>query len=96
MRTIWKYPLEFEDTQTLELPAETNILHVAYQEADGRGGGRRICLWAWVSPENALIERTFRIFDTGASTPNDEKLAYIGTVLLDHERSVLHVFEELA
>jgi hypothetical protein len=85
VKTIWKFPLESVDEQTVEMPEGAWILTVQMQ-------GSVPCLWAVVHPEARLTPRRILIHGTGRP-PLDRLGRYIGTVqMLDGSR-VFHVFE---
>lgn len=87
MSTVWKYPLEITDEQTIKLPAAAVTLFVGLQ----RGS---LCLWALVDPDNELTERKFRIAGTGHPIDyHHHDLEFIGTVLMHGDTLVWHVFE---
>jgi hypothetical protein len=80
---IWKYELEITGEQDIEMPAGATILSVA-----GQNG--KLCLWAYVFPDNPLERRRVEVHGTGnPMKPRDRK--FIGTVLLG--AFVWHVFE---
>jgi len=84
-QTIWKYPLEFEDVQTIQMPIGAEILTAQIQ--DGKP-----CLWAVVDPEKENKPRFIQIFATGYPMPGislDRK--YIASIQIG--RKTYHVFE---
>jgi hypothetical protein len=83
MKTIWKWDLERE--VKLEMPDESKILCIQTQ------GGRPM-IWAMVDTEKPRVHRTFRIYGTGFSLP-DNPGDYIGTFLVENDAFVFHVFE---
>jgi len=83
MTTIYKYPLEVTDVQSLELPKGYEILSVGEQ-----GGG--LVMWAEVDPEQPLYQARIRIVGTGQPiSPVDRQ--FIGTVQIG--MMAWHVFE---
>ncbi len=84
--TIFKYPLELEDQQTVTMPMGSRVLCVQVQ----RG---RPCLWAMVDSEVVETEQHhIRIYGTGH--PIDRHPSrYYGTFQLK-DTLVFHVFEE--
>jgi hypothetical protein len=86
MRTIYKYPLELVDLQTLELPAGAELLTVQMQ--DGRP-----CLWAEVATSAPARPRTIAIYGTGNPIPGDAEIEYIGTFQMHGGALVFHAFE---
>lgn len=87
--TIWKFPLEITDEQTVKMPEHAIILSAQLQ------GGYGICLWAMVNPEAAKIERTFLVYGTGNPIEEDKLQQYIGTVQTAAGSLVWHIFEKL-
>ena len=86
-QTIWKYPLEFEDVQTIQMPIGAEILTVQIQ--DGKP-----CLWAEVDADDKVSAepRFIQIFGTGQYNMGmswDRK--YIATFQI--MKLVYHVFE---
>lgn len=86
MKQIWKYPLQKETVQEVRMPVGAKILYCAMQNDV-------ICLWALVNPENDKQLRTVAIFGTGHDIPhNITERDYYGTVLLNQDTLVLHIF----
>lgn len=86
MMTIWKYPLEITDEQTIELPQRSEILSVQMQNGVPT-------IWALVDPKapGPKVKQKIGIFGTG--NPIDGvlfKQAFIGTV--QQGSLVWHVF----
>ena len=82
IKTIWKYELRITDTQVVEMPDGAEVLHVGCQAG-------KICLWALVDPEAALIPYEFQIVGTGH--PYEVGTGgHIGTAVIDP--FVWHVF----
>lgn len=81
--TIWKYPLEIYESQSIAMPEGAEILAVQLQDGNP-------CLWALVDPSRptgpVLVQavRTGRAFD-----PMGE---YIGTCVMFDGELALHVF----
>lgn len=86
MRTIWKYPLELDALQKIEMPKGAEILSCA--EQDGA-----IVVWAMVSPAADKQTRQFEIFWTGDGVPSLGRRRFLATVTVG--RYVHHVFEKL-
>lgn len=59
MKTIYKYPLEITDEQTVQIPEGADLLAI---NADPNG---ILCAWALVETENKPVDYTFVIFGTG-------------------------------
>lgn len=64
MRTIYKYPLPFNDISEVQLPKDAKILSVGAQGNSLLS--RRLMLWVLVeSNQTEMSTRTFRILGTG-------------------------------
>lgn len=88
---IWKYPIETEDDQHIQMPKKAKILCVQVQR-------NQPCLWALVNPDAEKVAR--QIFVKGTGHPielsdNDPKdyFKYIGTYQLESLQLVYHVFD---
>lgn len=89
MRTIWKFPLEVTDLQTIQMPVDAHFLSVGQQDDE-------LMLWALVDPENQLIPTTFAIYGTGHPIGAAESDEYhVGTVQVGpYVWHVFYVFDE--
>lgn len=90
MQTIYKYPLDITDEQTVMIPHGSEILSAQIQ-------GAQLCLWALVDSEATVVKHRVRIFGTGNPvTLNDELVncswKFVGTV--QDRIFVWHVFVE--
>jgi hypothetical protein len=83
--TIWKFPLQVADRQTVMMPGGAAILTAQMQSG-------QLCLWAQVEATQTKTPRVIRIFGTGHGIPDADN-DYIGTVQMGP--LVWHVFEEL-
>lgn len=91
MRTIYKFPLQFCDEQTIAMPKNAQILSALWVRGE-------ICVYAVVDAEEKMNEtHQFVIVGTGHSlrpnTPPKEHY-YLGTVHNDDQSLVFHVFEK--
>jgi hypothetical protein len=88
MKTIYKYPIEITDKQTLPMPVGANILTVQVQNGNP-------FIWAMVDTE-APIEGV-AIIVYGTEHPIDESLnlEYIGTFQSNGKCFVFHVFKDI-
>lgn len=59
MRTIWKFPFNIADEQTLRIPARAKIIHV------GEDPTGRPCIWAEVDSSDRLVDWTIFVIPTG-------------------------------
>lgn len=75
MAVVWKFPLVAATSQTIEMPAQAQILRVGYQSRT-----EQACLWALVVPSNNPEKRTFEVYGTGEellrSVSNVHRLIY--------------------
>ena len=91
---IWKFVLEADGKQTIEMPKDANVLCVQLKDS-------RACLWAEVEPKAPKEKRMFEVFPTGITLPGDMGVSrkYISTFQIHSEAdgSVLafHVYERL-
>jgi hypothetical protein len=83
---IWKFPLNVEDAQTINMPLNAEILHVAAQTNTPN-------LWALVDENADLEPRHFVTFGTGEPMPENGYGSYVGTYQLHDGALVFHVFE---
>ena len=101
MITIHKYPLETADVVRVPMPAGAEILCVREQHG-------QICLWAKVSTDEAIVNRTLFMFGTGHSLDVLETVAvssknvmrvgysrpkYVGTVFEAGGHLVWHIYD---
>jgi len=76
MTTIYKYPLELTNRQTVEMPEDSRIL--AFQEQ-----GTHPIIWAQVDDSLPKVKREFQIFATGEEMEEPDPFrdrTYIGTI----------------
>lgn len=83
---IFKYPLEIETEQTIELPYGSTILSVINQND-------KIVLYAEVHPDKVgYVKKQILIFGTGHDLYIDRG-QFLGTVSLFDGKLVFHVYE---
>ena len=91
MKTIYKYPLELVDEQTIALPKGAHILSVQWIRDS-------ICVYALVDLDVKECEaRQFVIIGTGHPiAPNTIPVVhyFLGTVHNDDQSLVFHIFEK--
>ena len=85
---IHKQQLYIANFQTLLVPHGAEFLHVAVQ----RGVP---CVWYRCDPLSPRSQRDFIIVGTGRACPNHDEAKYLGTVLLEGDALVFHIFEQL-
>lgn len=69
--TIWKFPLELADQQTIKIPDNARFLSLQVQNGTP-------CIWAEVDPSERLIDTVFETYGTGHAFRSDNQM-YIGT-----------------
>jgi hypothetical protein len=85
MKTIYKYPIEITDEQTVSMPMGAQVLSAQMQET-------QLCIWALVEVGNVNCNRRVRIFGTGNTVKLDGNWKFVDSV---QERIfVWHVFVE--
>jgi hypothetical protein len=84
--TIWKFPLQAADSQTIRMDANAKILTVGAQHGNA-------VLWAMVDPDAPTAPFVVNIHGTGHDVI-DPQLPYIGTFFIDNDwgQLVFHVF----
>jgi len=82
MKTIYKYPLEINDQQTVNLPSSARLLTVQVQNGVP-------CLWALVDTADRESPRLIQMFGTGH--PSETAGVYIAT--FQFGPLLFHVFE---
>jgi hypothetical protein len=85
---IRKEVLKETASQVVNLPANAEIL--CAQEQRGK-----VCIWFRCDPNAESVYRQIQMVDTGEKAPADSESRYLGTVMLDDGRTVVHVFEML-
>lgn len=86
MKTIYKYPIEVTDEQTLTLPVNSQILTVQAQ-------GNTPCIWAMIDTAETRTEQiAVRVYGTGHPIADSERQIYIGTFQLLGGQFVFHAF----
>lgn len=86
MKTIYKYPIEVTDEQTLTLPKDAQILAFQMQ-------GSTPCIWAMIDTKEKRTEQiTVRVHGTGHPIADSERLTYLGTFQMHGGHLVFHAF----
>jgi hypothetical protein len=83
VKTIWKFPLEVTDEQTVALKVGANIIGVQLQYG-------KLCMWAVVDPHEPEYFATVRVVGTGNPFPDADQCHPIGIV--QQGSFVWHVF----
>ena len=83
MTTIYKYPLNMLDEQTIIIPENHKILCVHMQ-------GQTPCMWAMVDPNKTNISLKILVYGTGTPIVDPEMLSYISSIQIGF--FVWHIF----
>ncbi len=86
MKSIWKFPIEITDRQTVNMPKTATILSVQIQHG-------AVYMWALVDTEEPTVDRTFIVHGTGHPCICDAS-EYIGTFQVASGALVFHLFEK--
>jgi hypothetical protein len=86
MKTIYKYPVDVNDTVSVSMPIGSEILCVQMQNDIP-------CIWALVDNEKDDVLREFTWYGTGHSVKENPG-KYIGTIQMMNGRLVFHLFED--
>lgn len=86
MKTIYKFPLEVEDSQVVQMPLDAEILKVSTQR-------QRPTLWALCDNEKVPEDRIIQMRGTGHPCTGLSSEDYIGTFIMLGGDLVFHVFE---
>lgn len=91
MKTIYKYPLQLCDEQTIAMPKNASILSAQWVRGE-------ICIYAVVDTEEKMSEpHQFLIVGTGhpihPNTPPKDHY-FLGSVHNDDQSLIFHVFEK--
>ena len=83
---IWKFPLETEDEQIINVPVGAEFLSVQIQHGQP-------CIWAKVNPqENVIVRAKVAIVGTGHPAKHTDGMMFLGTYQLHDGNFVGHVF----
>lgn len=99
MPRMYKWVLEPKDAQTITVPFGTKMMSVAEQHGAP-------CIWGLVPTRTAALQtaqkladtadvetKTILMYGTGHEIPDDPRLSFIGTVLLEGGSLVVHIYE---
>ena len=95
MEKIYKYKLEITDYQIIDLPKNAKILSVMSQPPAYGEVIDSLYMWAGVDDDNPIEPRRIRIFGTGNPMAYEHKLKFIGTVSMNSNSLIWHVFENI-
>lgn len=89
MKRIFKYPIQVDDYQVIEMNKGAVILTVQTQR-------EKPCIWAIVDPDAPLEPRRLRLAGTGHPIDEPlEEMKYIGTFQLGGGAFIGHLFEQV-
>lgn len=83
MKTIWKFPIQVDDEQSMLAPDGWRPLAVQFQRGE-------LCLWALVDPE--AEKKKVRVYVNGTGHPVRHNGTFVGTVQMMGGDLVFHVF----
>jgi hypothetical protein len=86
LKLIWKFVLPNVGQNTVEMPAKSKLLHVAYQDGIPT-------LWAEVDPMEIKVWRQLYVAPTGGYFDPLDKLVYVGTCVDLSFPLVWHVYD---
>lgn len=85
-RSIYKYKIDIDDTQTLTLPKGAEILSVINQFDDA-------CIYAIVDTDTTETEEySLQCYGTGHTIRHDDSYKFLGTVAMLGGNFIYHVF----
>ena len=82
-KAIWKYELEMNGRQWIEMPRDAEIISI--QKIDGI-----VCLFAIVESDSDKVKNIVEVYNTGEVLPDLSTRLYLGTV--HYGASVFHLF----
>lgn len=87
MKKIYKYTLEVEDEQQIEMPEDAEMLSVQIQNGS-------ICVWAIVDTASHVPVhlQKFYVRGTGHETKGVEDKIFLGTIQMQGGALIFHVF----
>lgn len=83
MKSIWKFPIEVTDEQSVKMPVGAQALSVQVQNG-------QVCLWALVDADAETEERFVQIFGTGH--PVSGEGTFVETFQMQGGTLVFHAF----
>ena len=86
MQTIWKFSAPINDSLTIEMPAEAQLLSVDTQFGEPQ-------LWALVDSDNPKEKRHFAWRGTGHNCNGLRAIGHVGTIQMHSGQLVFHLFE---
>jgi len=93
MKKIYKYKLKMTEFQIVDLPEDSEILSVMSQPPSYGEMNDSLYMWVKLDDEKPLAPRRIRIFGTGHDMEYQHELRFIGTVSMNHNSLIWHVFE---
>ena len=87
-KTIYKYPLITTGVQLIEMPRNTKILSLQVQH-------EKPCIWCLVDLKEDIKDYVFRVYGTGETVSDEQKLSFVGTYQLYGGDFIGHVFLEI-
>lgn len=85
MKTIWKFPIEITDEQTVSAPCNWRPLSAQVQHGEA-------CIWAMVDDQEPKVSQT--VYVNGTGHPIKHNGTFLGTIQIAGGQLVFHVFVE--
>ncbi len=89
MKTVWKFPIEATEIQSVQMPRGAQILYVGVQ---GEGLRMKASVWALCDTDQPKAERRLAVTGTGHDAAHCEG-PHVGTFMLGNGALVFHVFD---
>lgn len=90
MKTVWKFPINAIEEQSVSMPTGAKLLHV---DAQGSGINAQPCLWALVDTEAPRANRRIGIVGTDHPSDRIAERTHVGSFMLGMGALVFHVFD---
>ena len=98
-QTIWKFTVDVDDVQTIEMPrgavlltVQTQVNHVSIW-ATVQTQVNHVSIWAMVDPRAPVVNRVIQMAGTGHDLSNRIMGPYVGTFQVANGALVFHVFD---
>lgn len=86
MKKIFKYELKALPRQTIEMPVNTEIIHV-------NSLFNYPCIFAMAKPTNEMAKRTFEVYGTDQEIKDNDSRKYLESCQMWNNEFILHIFE---
>lgn len=86
MKTIYKYEISKYGCRDIRMPKGAKILSTHLQHNEP-------VIWALVDTSEPTVSRSINVHTTGSDVGEDDTSRFIGTLLLDDGKYVVHIFD---